>query len=65
MADSGPSRPRRPPREGFPAPDFFRERSGAHLGAAFRPFPREVRRILRFFDFRVKKFGFQGRDFLY
>ena len=64
MADSGPSRPRRPPREGFAAPDFFRESSGARLGAVFRPFPREVRRIPRCFDFRVKKLGFQGPDFL-
>ena len=64
MAESGPSRPRHPPREGFPAPDFFRESSGARLGADFRPFSREVRRILRVFDFRVKKFGFQGLDFL-
>ena len=64
MADSGPSRPRHPPREGFAAPDFFRESSGARLGAVFRPFSREVRRILRFVDFRVKKFRFQGLDFL-
>ena len=32
MPDSGPSRPRHLPREGFAAPDFFRESSGAHLG---------------------------------
>ena len=65
MADSGPSRPRHPPREGFPAPDFFRESSGARLAAGFRPFSREVRRILIFFfDFRVKKLGFRGLDFL-
>ena len=64
MADSGPSRPRQPPRDGFAAPEFFRESSGARLGAVFRPFSREVRRILRFFDFRVKKLRFQDLDFL-
>ena len=36
MADLVPSRPRRPPREGFAGPDFFRESSGAHLGSIFR-----------------------------
>jgi len=37
MADSGPPRPRRPPRAGFGAPDFFCESSGARLGPSFRP----------------------------
>ena len=64
MADLGLSRPRHPPEEGIAAPHFSRDSSVARLGAVFRPFSREVRRILRFFDFRVKKFGFQGLDFL-
>ena len=38
MADLGPSRPHHPPKEGFPAPRFSRESSGARLGPDFRSF---------------------------
>ena len=38
MVDLRPSRPHHPPKEGFPAPRFFRESSGARLGPDFGRF---------------------------
>ena len=38
MAELRPSRPHHPPKEGFPAPRFFRESSGARRGPDFRLF---------------------------